>query len=126
MKLNINWLDNDNELSFICKDGREVIIKILDEMYRIEVQDVNSQPIGALEFSSQEVGDYSPDVLKLCWAHLEGQNRSYLRQGIGTYCIHLAKEYWGLHVYAEQDTGIRNNDGSHLTGDAPAWVQSWQ
>jgi len=61
-------------------------------------------------------------VLKLTWAYLDGLGGSYLRKGIGREIVKRMSELTGYAVEAEENDGHRQDDGSHLTGDAPAFM----
>jgi hypothetical protein len=107
----------DSEIDYVCKNGRRVTIEIDDLSYTASVFDEDHRDIGQFSF-----GERDGPVLKLTWAHLDKLGEAYTRQGIGRRCLQLVKERYGLPIIAEDDDGIRKDDGSHLTGDAPAFV----
>jgi hypothetical protein len=62
------------------------------------------------------------NVLKLAWAFLDKLDGQYLHQGIGRQILKLVWERYRMPIIAEDDDGIQKDDGSHLTGDAPAFI----
>ncbi len=51
---------------------------------------------------------------------------SYKRKGIGRESLKFFKEITGTQIVASENDGIRKDDGSHLTGDAPVFVSKMQ
>lgn len=47
---------------------------------------------------------------------------SYRRQGIGREMLRRMIEMTGMAIFAAENDGQVQEDGSHLTGDAPAFV----
>ncbi len=110
------------ESLYRCKDSREVTIKIDDEMdYKATVADRDGKEIGRIEF--RQIEDCNGDYLKMCWAYLDLLDPSYRCQGIGRECLKQVGELSGLPIVAEVHDGIHQDDGSHLTGDAPAFIE---
>jgi hypothetical protein len=103
---------------FTCKNGLPVLISLREDL-TVWVHTPNHQEIGHLELT-----EYDDGGLTLTWAYLDKLDSDYLRQGIGRKCLQLIKGYYGQPVYAREDDGLRKDDGSHLTGDAPAWVKT--
>lgn len=104
---------------FKCKNGETVRIVIADNGYVAHVFSADNLDIGKLEFV-----EYDDNVLHLVWAHLEGDEGRFVRQGIGRECLRLMSETYGMPIVVNRDDGIRRDDGSHLTGDAPAFVEA--
>jgi len=108
---------------FTTRDGRVVRIQIDDVDFSVEVTVVASgEEIGTLEFHEIEMDSRAPSVLRFTSAFLEGPDGSYRRQGIGRRCLQLIREISDMEIVAADDDGQRRDDGSHLTGDAPAFV----
>ena len=105
---------------FKCKNGKNVTLLYDDDDTSAQAFDANGKKIGEFHFSEKDEG-YGHSYLKLTWAHLE-DIPGYVHQGIGRELIKLAKEASGLAIVAEVHDGIRRDDGSHLTGDAPAFI----
>lgn len=106
---------------FTIKDGRRVKIKIDDVGYKATVlTSPGDEKIGSLDF--REIESPEENTLKITNAFLNGLDGSYLRQGIGRRCLVLVAEISGLQIIASDDDGIRKDDGSHLTGDAPNFI----
>jgi len=108
---------------FNTKNGSIVTIEIDEDNYDATVLDPAGNRIGAIECSLIE-DPSTPDgyYLKMTNAFLEGRNRQYLHQGIGTRCIELLREETGFPICVSIHDGIKQGDGSHLTGDAPAFA----
>jgi hypothetical protein len=108
---------------FKTKNGSVVTILIDEDDYTATVFDQAGNRIGAIE--CRLIEDLrAPDgyYLKMTNAFLEGDNRQYLHQGIGTRCIELLLEETGLPICIAKHDGLTQADGSHLTGDAPAFA----
>ena len=110
------------ETPYRCsKDGREVIIRVEEgNDYTAIALTPDGQEIGRLEF--REIDDGRETSLKLCWAYLDRLDPSYRFQGIGRECLKQVRELSGLPIFAEDNHGHRQDDGSHLTGDAVTFV----
>jgi len=55
--------------------------------------------------------------------YLDKLGDKYKKQGIGRACVELFNDYFDVIVTAEENDGIPKDDGSHLTHDAPGFVQ---
>lgn len=106
---------------FQCKDGREVSIHVDEMDYEVIVLDMAGREIGKMEFRFVE--DVTEDYLKLAWAYLDKVDPSYCKKGIGRECLRLVAEASGLPIVAADNDGHQQDDGSHLTGDAPGFVE---
>ncbi|PUB10525.1 hypothetical protein [Yoonia sediminilitoris] len=109
--------------TFSTKNGSVVTIEIDEDNYTATVLDQAGTLIGAIECRLIE-DPRAPDgyCLKMTNAFLEGGNRKYLHQGIGTRCIELLREETGFPICVAKHDGLTQADGSHLTGDAPAFA----
>jgi hypothetical protein len=108
---------------FKMRDGRIVQIDI-DDDYTVTVSTVpEGKEVGRMEFQEIESPEPSPNCLRLTWAYLNKLDKSYLRQGIGGEVLRLVQDVSGLGIIASDDDGRTKQDGSHLTGDAPAFVR---
>jgi hypothetical protein len=106
----------DYEEQYACKSGKKVLIEIDDSTYTASVFDTDRRQIGKLEFDERH------GALKLTWAYLDWLGSEYVHQGIGRRCVEIVKKRFGFQIIAEDDDGIEKDDGSHLTGNAPAFV----
>lgn len=102
-------------------DGRIVIITLDECEPTAHVKTSEGQDIGRLEFYVVE--DPNGECLKLAWAYLDFID-GYKRKGIGRECVRRVSDLFGLPVIAGENDGHRQDDGSHLTGDAPAFVHA--
>lgn len=105
---------------FTTKHGRTISIEIDDIGEEILVTDAQGKEIGSIELSLIE-SDYS-DHYRIVSMFLDKNGGSYLRQGIGRECLKQHVEIFNTSIIASDDDGIRKNDGSHLTGDAPGFI----
>lgn len=106
--------------NFRCNNGNEIRIAI-DEFADFEatVTGPQGERIGTISFSQfDEYGSY----LKLTWMYLDQGGDRWKQQGIGREVLLRVKQASGLPITAGSHDGHRQDDGSHLTGDAPAFV----
>lgn len=106
------------EESFQCKNGRTITIYIDDEDdFKSIAQDESGREIGRFEFREIDEG------LKLCWAYLDKIDKTWCRQGIGREMLQRVRDFSGFAIVASDHDGLRQDDGSYLTGDAPDFVE---
>ncbi|MBX9866082.1 MAG: hypothetical protein K2Y14_04150 [Burkholderiales bacterium] len=105
------------QLAFDLDNGCEVTELLSDN------EEVNAGSI-SWEHNDEEYDGYERIQDERC--HITHLNlfSGYIRQGIGTEIIRKLKEDYGCLVTFSDDDGIRRDDGSHLTGDGPAFVNS--
>jgi hypothetical protein len=109
--------------TFNTKNGSVVTIEIDEDEYNAKVFDQVGNLIGAIECRFiEEPSARDSCYLKMTNAFLEGRDRQYLYLGIGTRCIELLRQETGLPIYVARHDGLTQADGSHLTGDAPAFA----
>lgn len=109
---------------FQTKSGSTVEIDIDEDSHVASVFDLAGNRIGTIEFNLIEhPGAHDDYYLKICNAFPEGMSGKYLHQGIGTKCVELMIEATGFPIVANDHDGTVQDDGSHLTGDAPVWVE---
>lgn len=105
------------QTAFECRNGRTVTIMIDDENdFCAIVRDDFGAKLGQLDFRDHD------GRLKLVWAYLDQIDPAWCRQGIGREILRQVTESSGFQIFASDDDGIKHDDGSHLTGDAPAFV----
>lgn len=104
---------------FRCKNGETVHIEIKDDGTAARVFTPGGREIGGLEFE-----EYDDNSLVLVWANLENTDKRYVRQGIGRKCVQMLADYNKIPLLARFPDGQRREEGGHLTGDAPAFVQA--
>ena len=115
--------ENAMEDEFTTADRRVVSIHIDDEDdYKVTVKTADGRLIGNIEFTEIDMPDNEMNILKMRWAYLDQLGGSYLRQGIGRRCLELVKAFSSLGIIAAANDGQQQEDGSHLTGDAPGFV----
>jgi len=105
------------ETKFKCRNDRSVTIKISDEEnFLAIIFDEYGNQLGELKF------DEVDGCLKLVWAYLDQSDPAWCRQGIGREVLRNVKEYSDCTIVTSDNDGTVHDDGSHLTGDAPAFV----
>ncbi len=115
--------DNGQAREYQLGDGRCVTIEISDDSI-IKIKDSYKNKIGEIELSSidDELLGNSPSY-RLTWMYLDLKDNSYKHQGICREALKFFKEIYGMPITASEHNGIRKADGSHLTGDAPYFVE---
>jgi hypothetical protein len=108
---------------FTCKNGKKVRIEV-DCDYTARVTDENGTEIGRLEF--RQIEEPGGEYLKLCWAYMDLTGNDYKHQGIGRECLKRVRDASGMEIVANDHDGHRQDDGSHLTQDAPEFVRRMQ
>jgi len=112
--------DNGNERTYRLDDGRKVIVTIDDFFSRIDVKTPDGIEIGEFEFMLSS--DDFTQWYYITRMYLDLSGDSYKRKGIGRKCLQFFKELTGCPIFASENDGIRKDDGSHLTEDAPSFV----
>lgn len=109
---------------FTTKNNLVVSITIDDDGEEICVKDKSGSEIGKIRFSREEYDDdYSHhERYKIVWMYLDKQEGTYLHQGIGRECLKFHKSIFQSPITSSDNDGVRRDDGSHLTGNAPAFV----
>lgn len=107
------------------KHGREIEIRLQDDLERIDVYDSSGNEIGEMDF--RHIDDGGQEYYMLMRAYMETPRNSHKRLGIGRAALELFHEFaGGVPLVARDHDGQRQNDGSHLTGDAPAFVAAME
>lgn len=104
---------------FKCANGENVTIDIDDFTWEAKVTGPDGESIGRIEF--QQIEEENGEYLKILWMYLDRSDPRWKKQGIGREVLRLVKHASDLPIVAGSDTG-EEGDGSHLTGDAPAFV----
>lgn len=108
-------------MKFIDKKGREITLNVDESEMAIDAWH-ESILIGSIRFNLIEEVDC--EYLLVTNMHLD-QTEGYLRAGIGTEIINLAEQEFACSVAFATDDGNKRDDGSHLTGDGPAFANSF-
>jgi len=109
-------------MRFKDKKDREIEL-VIDECEQTIDAFHKKELVGGFIFNLVEMPDW--DYLLVTNMHLD-KKAGYLRAGIGTKIIDVAKGTFGCNVVFSEDDGIVRDDGSHLTGDGPVFAQSFQ
>ena len=106
------------EVMFTTSKGRSYLILIDDFGEEITVTH-HDEPVGSISLRFIEGADLrQPDSYHITHLALDGCRR----QGVGRRCLQLHIEIFQSPITANKDDGMRRNDGSHLTGDGPAFI----
>lgn len=104
-------------------DGRFITIDVSDDS-ELVVMDHENTEIGRINFSFRnEDFPGRSSYYHITWMYFDLKDGSYLHKGIGREALIFFKKIYGLPITASNDDGFRKDDGSHLTGDAPAFVK---
>jgi len=116
-------IDIDDEKRQLVLDSGE-IVELRFEGDSVAVY-VNNSEVGRLSFRAYEVpaNNHEETYYHMTHAFIEGDGGKYKYQGIGTEAFRLFRECTGAKVTFSENDGIQKEDGSHLTGDAPAFVE---
>lgn len=116
----------DEPETYTTKDARVVELDWSDDEMKVWTTGEERELIGSFSFTHVEgpSGRGDDDYWHLTHMHLEGpasDPHSYERQGIGREII--AQVGADIPIVFTPDDGIRRDDGSHLTGDGPAFAR---
>jgi hypothetical protein len=116
-------VESEAESEQMCRlDNGELIRILIDDFgLQICVTNEDGDKMGSIELKENPGGSYH-----LMWMYLDQAGDRYKRKGIGRQCLLFHKSIYGALFTATEDNGMRMDDGSHLTGDAPAFVQALQ
>lgn len=118
MRTSAQYMNEYKEIR--TKDGRRILLLVDECSMEIQAKNMHGEVIGCFGF--REIEDPNGSYFLICRMDVGGFDKQFIRQGIGRQVLLFAKEHWGLAIIAQSDDGLRRTDGSHLTGDAPAFV----
>lgn len=110
----------DYEFDFTDRLGRHIDVSEDDFNFQAWHE---GRLLGGLEFVLVEHDWPTPDVLLLVNAHLE-EEQGYTHCGIGSAIVEWVAKAYGYPLVVREHDGIRRDDGSHLTGNAPAFADA--
>ena len=118
----INEIDDETR-QLVLDSGEIVELRFDEDSVAIFAQD---EEVGRLSFRPYDVpvNQYEETCFHLTHAFIEGGGGKFKHQGIGTEAFRLFRECTGAEVTFSENDGIKRDDGSHLTGDAPGFVAS--
>lgn len=120
----LSLVKDDGEIrEYRLGDGRTITIDVSDDS-ELVVKDHKNYEIGKINFSYRDE-DFpgGSSYYHITWMYLDLKDSSYLHNGIGREALTFFKEFYGLPITASDNDGLRKDDGSHLTGDAPGFVE---
>lgn len=104
------------EFTFTAKDDNDYTILIDDEGNEISVYRTG-QKLGSISLDLRGEDD-DWDYYHITHLALDGCKRL----GIGQHCLELHKEIFDAPITAGRSNAGQQDDGSHLTGDGPAFI----
>ena len=105
------------------RNKRLVDITVDECDFSVVVTDAESgDKVGDMMFEFIEDTGHGSCCLKLTWVYLDQAGSDYKYQGIGRRCLELVRQASGMEIVAAENDGQQQEDGSHLTGDAPGFV----
>ena len=99
-------------------DGRQVDIEIADSGLEVTVTAVDGPQLGSIELQATRSGEYHLKSM-----YLDRDGGAFKRCGIGRQALTFHNELFGCLFTAAPNDGHEREDGSHLTGDAPRFIQ---
>lgn len=115
---------NDETRHLSLDSGETVVLRLENDSVEVYI---GNDEIGRLDFRVYEVprgSGWEEEVYHLTHAFIEGGGGKYKYQGIGTEAIRLLMESTGAEITFSDNDGQIKDDGSHLTGDGPGFVES--
>lgn len=103
--------------NFLAKDNRTYQIDISESGEVITVS-LRGEPKGSISLTYCEGVGHGDDHYYITNLSLD----KCKKEGIGTACLKYHKKIFGRPILAASDDGIKKDDGSHLTGDGPAFI----
>lgn len=98
---------------------------MIDDLFEsISVKNTEDKEVGRIEF--REISDEYRTCYKITCMYMDLIDRSYKKKEIGREALQFFKDTIKPPIIVAEDDGMRKNNGSHLTGDAPAFVSKMQ
>lgn len=98
-------------------NGTLITLKLEEDPFQITFWDINGNQLG----QDEDFVFYEPDEFEN--SYLLGRMYVPIKgEGLGRVALELFTEYTQEKVYAREHDGIVLDDGSHLTEDAPGFV----
>jgi hypothetical protein len=104
------------EFTFTANDENDYTISFDDDGNEINVYNAD-QKLGSISLDLRDEGDH--------WEHYHITHLALdgcKRLGIGQRCLELHKKIFGTPLTAGRSNAGQQEDGSHLTGDGPAFI----
>lgn len=100
----------------IYRNSKGTLFKfILEDEFEILIKDMDGNSIGEFEFKELDYGN-GYKVIRM-------YTNDYKNTGLGSAALEYFLDMYGGPLYTSPNDGIRRDDGSHLTEDAPTFVQ---
>lgn len=107
--------------TYTLKGGLMATIDYDGESYA-KVYDSNNLQIGQFIFEEIDAGAEPYQCIPwLMITNMEIQQQ-YIRKGLGRKILEHVIDCTGYPIHAGEDDGITREDGSHLTGDGPSFI----
>lgn len=107
--------------NILLKNGKTITILLNNEWDCVEFYDNGNKLDGEFEFKDESLNNNLTDfLLKRMYTP-----KLYKNQGAGTEVLKFFRAETGCNsIYARHNDGIERDDGSHLTDDAPIFVEA--
>lgn len=112
--------DDHMKRTYRLDDDREINIVVDESLQEIYIEIPERKKIGEIILHRIDTGQN--EEFKITHMFMDMLDASYKRKGIGHEALKFFKEITGGTITAEENDGIRKEDGSHLTGDAVEFV----
>lgn len=122
MKNKLKMVEDSKDIrKYELEDGVVIVIKIVDcfDEVTIKVTTDTEEDIGQIELIMREdEGDYY-----ITWMYLDKSGNKFTQRGIGRQALLFFKDHYDVLISAAENDGMERDDGSHLTGDGPGFVE---
>ena len=107
--------------NIILSKGESILLRAYYDNYVISAITADGKEIGKFEFKL--IDDFDSEYLMVCYMYLEGANGIFKRRGLGRNILKFAREIFDLPITAAENDGLKRDDGCHLTGNGPAFIE---
>lgn len=111
-------MDDEFSATHQLQNGEVILICVADEGETISFFSQDNVKIGEFELEPDDNGNF-----RLVRMFLDEVSSTYTRQGLGEASLRLHRDIFQSKVFATPSDGAVRLDGSHLTGNAPAFVE---
>lgn len=112
----IAQLVNEGDTFRIYRNSKGKLFKfILEDEFELLIEDINGNSVGEFEFKELDYGN-GYKVMRM-------YTNQYSNTGLGSAALQYFLDIFGGPLYTSPNDGITRDDGSHLTEDAPSFVQ---
>jgi hypothetical protein len=107
--------EDQNSRIYRNSKGQSIKVEMDDDQQVFTIYDFSSNELGEFIFKELDFGRGYKLIRMYC--------NEVKQTGIGRAILEYFREAVGSPIYVSPNDGITRNDGSHLTEDAPSFVQ---